>query len=206
MSASANADRRLVLDELCYALKNTDKERHMHINTKMRIAALLYLMAAYAVALPAIALFTDLVINGGIIDMWKGRIHLSTCLSGVKCFICSLPGWALFWALSTGCFSLENTAITIHWINILSNYRRCVWVFPCRELLRETLNQSQKQRRCRCSIRWTSASNGDAFRPCARGYFPWSSLRIISAPALNACSLPVATRRDNGAMPQLVEG
>ena len=43
----------------------------MHINTKMRIAALLYLLAAYAVALPALALFTDLVINGGIIDMWK---------------------------------------------------------------------------------------------------------------------------------------
>ena len=44
----------------------------MHINTKMRLAALLYLMAAYAVALPGLALFTDLVINGGIIDMWKG--------------------------------------------------------------------------------------------------------------------------------------
>ena len=44
----------------------------MHIKTKMRIAALLYLMAAYAVALRAIALFTDLVINGGIIDMWIG--------------------------------------------------------------------------------------------------------------------------------------
>ena len=36
----------------------------MRINTKMRLAALLYLMAAYAVALPALALFTDLVING----------------------------------------------------------------------------------------------------------------------------------------------
>lgn len=44
----------------------------MRINTKMRLAALLYLMAAYAVALPALALFTDLVINGGIIDMWQG--------------------------------------------------------------------------------------------------------------------------------------
>ena len=43
----------------------------MHINTKMRIAALLYLMAANALAQPALALFTDLVINGGIIDMWK---------------------------------------------------------------------------------------------------------------------------------------
>jgi hypothetical protein len=46
--------------------------RNMRINTKMRLAALLYLMAAYAVALPALALFTDLVINGGIIDMWQG--------------------------------------------------------------------------------------------------------------------------------------
>ncbi|EHG8282106.1 hypothetical protein J5259_002216 [Klebsiella oxytoca] len=44
----------------------------MRINTKMRLAALLYLMTAYAVALPALALFTDLVINGGIIDMWQG--------------------------------------------------------------------------------------------------------------------------------------
>ncbi len=44
----------------------------MRINTKMRLAALLYLMAAYSVALPALTLFTDLVINGGIIDMWQG--------------------------------------------------------------------------------------------------------------------------------------
>ncbi|HCC4550924.1 TPA: hypothetical protein M5K93_000652 [Klebsiella oxytoca] len=44
----------------------------MRINTKMGLAALLYLMAAYAVALPTLALFTDLVINGGIIDMWQG--------------------------------------------------------------------------------------------------------------------------------------
>lgn len=33
-----------------------------------------------------------------------------------------------------------------------------------------------------------------------------SSLRIISAPALNAFSLPRATSRAKGAMPQLVEG
>ena len=56
----------------------------MHINTKMRIAALLYLMAAYAVALPALALFTDLVINGGIIDMWKSAYNAlsAVCRAG----------------------------------------------------------------------------------------------------------------------------
>ena len=46
--------------------------RNRRINTKMSLAALLHLMAAPAVALPALALFTDLVINGGIIDMWQG--------------------------------------------------------------------------------------------------------------------------------------
>lgn len=37
---------------------------------------------------------------------------------------------------------------------------------------------------------------------------PWaeSSLRMISAPALKAFSLPLATARDKGAMPQLVQG
>ncbi|MDA8479823.1 hypothetical protein NNO04_14070 [Citrobacter sp. Awk 4] len=44
----------------------------MHYNTKVRVAVLLYLMAAYAIALPVLALFSDLVINGGIIDIWKG--------------------------------------------------------------------------------------------------------------------------------------
>jgi hypothetical protein len=32
------------------------------------------------------------------------------------------------------------------------------------------------------------------------------SLRMISAPALSALSFPLATRRDKGAMPQLVLG
>ncbi len=33
-----------------------------------------------------------------------------------------------------------------------------------------------------------------------------SSFRTISAPAFKACSLPLATERDKGAMPQLVQG
>ncbi len=44
----------------------------MHINTRYRIWALIYLMAACAIALPALALFLDLMINGSIIDIWKG--------------------------------------------------------------------------------------------------------------------------------------
>lgn len=39
-----------------------------------------------------------------------------------------------------------------------------------------------------------------------RCYLAKSSLRTISAPALNALSLPLATRRDKGVIPQLVEG
>ncbi|WP_144815452.1 MULTISPECIES: hypothetical protein [Enterobacteriaceae] len=45
----------------------------MHINTRHRIWALIYLMAAYALALPTLALFLDLVINGSIIDIWKDK-------------------------------------------------------------------------------------------------------------------------------------
>jgi hypothetical protein len=44
------------------------------------------------------------------------------------------------------------------------------------------------------------------FSLSGQDYFANSSLRTISAPALNALSLPVATRRDSGVMPQLVDG
>ena len=65
----------------------------MHINTKMRLAALLYLMAAYAVALPGLALFTDLVINGGIIDMWKGAYSFMDLLARRKIlYVLIMPG------------------------------------------------------------------------------------------------------------------
>lgn len=37
-------------------------------------------------------------------------------------------------------------------------------------------------------------------------YFDSSSRRTMAAPALNALSLPLATRRESGVMPQLVEG
>ena len=39
-----------------------------------------------------------------------------------------------------------------------------------------------------------------------RDYLDSSSLRTISAPALKALSLPRATWRDKGVMPQLVDG
>ncbi|WAH52847.1 hypothetical protein LMA04_01955 [Pseudescherichia vulneris] len=53
----------------------------MHINTRYRIWALIYLMAAYAIALPLLALFLDLVINGTIIDIGKGAYSLADLLS-----------------------------------------------------------------------------------------------------------------------------
>lgn len=64
----------------------------MHINTKMRLAALLYLLAAYAVALPALALFADLVINGGIIDMWQGSYSFLDLLALRKMLYLQLAG------------------------------------------------------------------------------------------------------------------
>nr|WP_228727938.1 hypothetical protein [Klebsiella michiganensis] len=108
----------------------------MHINTKMRLAALLYLMAAYAVALPGLALFTDLMINGGIIDMGKGAYSFMDLLARRKILYLQLPGWALFWVLSTGCFSSENIAITIPSINILSSARHDVLIMPGQRMMK----------------------------------------------------------------------
>ncbi|AJZ88887.1 hypothetical protein RI049_15630 [Cedecea neteri] len=53
----------------------------MHINTKVRIATLICLMAAYAIALPTMALFADLLIAGGIVDIWKGSYSFAGLLS-----------------------------------------------------------------------------------------------------------------------------
>lgn len=53
----------------------------MHIDTRYRIWALIYLMASCALALPALALFLDLVINGSIIDIWKGAYSFADLLS-----------------------------------------------------------------------------------------------------------------------------
>lgn len=64
----------------------------MHINVKYRIGALIYLMAAYALALPALALFTDLVINGSIIDMWKGSYSFADLLSMRKTLFMQFAG------------------------------------------------------------------------------------------------------------------
>ncbi|MGO3912271.1 hypothetical protein, partial [Huaxiibacter chinensis] len=49
----------------------------MHINTRYRLGALLYLMAAYAVALPLMAFIFDVVIGGSLIDIWKGSYSFS---------------------------------------------------------------------------------------------------------------------------------
>ena len=53
----------------------------MHINTRVKIATLIYLMAACAIALPALALFLDLMINGSIIDIWQGAYSFADLLS-----------------------------------------------------------------------------------------------------------------------------
>lgn len=53
----------------------------MHINTKYRLGALFYLMAAYAIALPLMALILDVVIGGSLIDIWKGSYSFSDLLN-----------------------------------------------------------------------------------------------------------------------------
>lgn len=45
----------------------------MHINTKYRLSGLIYLVTTYPIAFLLIALFADMVINGGIIDIWRGK-------------------------------------------------------------------------------------------------------------------------------------
>jgi len=64
----------------------------MHINTKYRVGALIYLIVAYALALPALALFTDLVINGSIIDMWKGSYSFADLLNLRKTLFLQFAG------------------------------------------------------------------------------------------------------------------
>lgn len=53
----------------------------MHIDTKLRLASLFYLIVAYAIALPLMALFTDLVITGSIIDIWRDSYSFAELLS-----------------------------------------------------------------------------------------------------------------------------
>ncbi len=53
------------------------------------------------------------------------------------------------------------------------------------------------------TIKYTASGEDNGRAP---PYFAASSRRIISAPALRACSLPVATWRGSGAIPQLVDG
>ncbi|UPI89792.1 hypothetical protein MMY93_13250 [Klebsiella michiganensis] len=88
----STAHSMLIVERLCYALSSRARRQNMHINTKMRLAALLYLMAAYAVALPGLALFTDLMINGGIIDMWKGAYSFMDLLARRKILYLQFAG------------------------------------------------------------------------------------------------------------------
>jgi len=44
----------------------------MRINTRYRVGSLLYLIVAYALALPLLGLFFDLLISGSMVDIWKG--------------------------------------------------------------------------------------------------------------------------------------
>ncbi|KUQ97961.1 hypothetical protein [Enterobacter hormaechei] len=53
----------------------------MHINTKYRLGALLYLMAAHAIALPLMALILDVVIGGSLIEIWKGLYSFSDLIN-----------------------------------------------------------------------------------------------------------------------------
>nr|WP_313069489.1 hypothetical protein [Atlantibacter hermannii] len=74
-------DRSQALDWLCYASEQLARRQAMHINTKYRLGALFYLMAAYAIALPLMALILDVVIGGSLIDIWKGSYSFSDLLN-----------------------------------------------------------------------------------------------------------------------------
>ncbi|MFA1017696.1 hypothetical protein AB8780_08560 [Enterobacter sp. SAT-E-asb] len=64
----------------------------MHVNNKVRIFTLCYLVCAYAIALPVLALFSDLVINGGVIDIWKGVYSFADLLSFRKVLFLKFAG------------------------------------------------------------------------------------------------------------------
>lgn len=64
----------------------------MHANTKVRIFTLCYLVCAYAVALPALALLLDLVINGAAIDIWQGAYSFADLLRLRKELLLNLSG------------------------------------------------------------------------------------------------------------------
>ncbi|EMO7863517.1 hypothetical protein WDR94_000521 [Citrobacter amalonaticus] len=64
----------------------------MNTNIKFRIAILIYLTTAYAVALPTLALFADLVINGAIIDIWEKSYSFGNLLSSRKVLYMKLAG------------------------------------------------------------------------------------------------------------------
>lgn len=64
----------------------------MNVNIKIRLAILIFLMAAYAVALPVLALLTDLVINGAIIDIWNNSYSFGSLLSFRKMLYLKFAG------------------------------------------------------------------------------------------------------------------
>ncbi|MHA7847097.1 hypothetical protein [Serratia sp. D1N4] len=59
----------------CYIIGNIASNgfTYMHINTKHKLFILIYLTAAYAVAIPLIYMIMGLVFGGALADMWKGE-------------------------------------------------------------------------------------------------------------------------------------
>lgn len=45
----------------------------MHIDTKYRLFAFIYLTVAYATVLPVTFIIIELIIGGALIDIWKGE-------------------------------------------------------------------------------------------------------------------------------------
>src|SRR5690606_8613586 len=60
--------------------------------------------------------------------------------------------------------------------------------------------------RCAMTLRRWGWANIEPGAARSNLYQPDNSVRTISAPAASACSLPLATARGKGAMPQLVQG
>ncbi|STW29353.1 outer membrane protein [Klebsiella michiganensis] len=108
----------------------------MHINTKMRLAALLYLMAAYAVALPGLALFTDLMINGGIIDMWKGAYSFMDLLARRKILYLQFAGLGAILGFVYWLFFFRKYRHHDPSINILSSARHDVLIMPGQRMMK----------------------------------------------------------------------
>lgn len=68
------------------------KAEILHHNQHIEYLTLFYLIVAYAIALPLMALFTDLVITGSIIDIWRGSYSFAELLSFRKILFLKFAG------------------------------------------------------------------------------------------------------------------